>query len=341
MSKLKPAILSVFSILSASSANADDIVCKQLPFQQEGILDRSTMTIPPFGAWGSWMKAPVDRAGTLRVSLRPDLDPNHIDGFGALQLVAYVYLDGQIDLRDAKLKFDIQGHDFVANDANLFAWVQSCRFGEQWGSAAASCANWAFSSAPLTNLVESGTVESVELKLADEESKWSYAGSNAAIGSAAAIYRYRPLPEVLANPINLHFVLAIPVGGMPAEGDIRLSNVSICPSREKKESFMPKVVSARRDGYSLSVRANAQGLPSNISIMVGNERIASIYAGSTRHDRDILLRNTKLALCAEADAVIENQNGTHRIPVMRNESLWQKVKRVAWCMTSPRPVATH
>ncbi len=282
------------------------------------------------------MKSPVDRAGTLRVSLQPDLDPNHVDGFGSLQLVAYVYLFEQLDLRNATLKFDIQGRDFVANDANLYAWVQGCRVGEKYGDASGACANWAFSSAPLTSLAESGALESVELKLVDDETKWSYGGNNAEQGSAASRYRYQPLAKVLARPINLHFVLAIPVGGGPAAGGINLSNVSICPSEKHSDDFGPSIESAHRDGYDLSVRVNARGERSNLSIWANDERVISMYAGNTNHGRDIFLRNTQVPLCADAYAQISNINGSQKVEIRRNESLWQKTKRVFWCM-KPRP----
>jgi hypothetical protein len=266
------------------------------------------------------------------VALQPELDPNHVDGFGALQLVAYVYLFGQVDLRNATLKFDIQGRDFVANDANLYAWVQGGRLGEKFGSAAGACANWAFSSAPLTSLAESGALESVELKLIDDESKWSYGGNNADQGAAAVRYRYQPLAKVLANPINLHFVLGIPVGGTPAAGGINLSNVSICPSAQKKDELSPTVESAHREGYDLSVRVNARGERSNLSIWANEQRILSLYAGNTNHGRDILLRNMQIPLCADAYARISNINGSQKVEIRRDETLWQKTKRLFWCM---------
>ncbi|WP_144378544.1 hypothetical protein [Mesorhizobium amorphae] len=270
--------------------------------------------------------------GTLRVALQPALDPNHNDGFGSLQLVSYVYLLEQIDLRDATLKFNIQGRDFVANDANLYAWVQGCKIGEQWGEAEGACANWAMSSYPLTDFVESGNVESVEMKLTDDESKWSYGGNNAAQGASAVRYRYQPLSKVLARPINLHFVLALPVGGDPATGGINLSNVSICASEKKKEDLGPTVISATRDGYDLSVRVNARGERSNLSIWTGDDRVMTLYAGSTNHGRDILLRNTGIPLCTDAFASISNIYGTQKVEIARVETLWQKTKRLFWCM---------
>ncbi|WP_144377410.1 hypothetical protein [Mesorhizobium amorphae] len=335
MSKLSPAILAALAVVFSLPANADP-ACKQLPFQQTGVLGRTTLVEgdrPSFGTWGSWMKSPVDRAGTLRVSLQPELDPNHVDGFGSLQLVAYVYLFEEMDLRNATLKFDIKGRDFVANDANLYAWVQGCRVGGKYGDSAGACANWAFSSAPLTSLVESGSLESVELKLVDDESKWSYGGNNAEQGSAASRYRYQPLAKVLAHPINLHFVLAIPVGGMPASGGINLSNVSICPSEKKvDDDFGRSVISAQRDGYDLSVRVMAQGERSNLAVWANDERVISIYAGNTNHGRDIFLRNTQIPLCADVYARISNINGSQTVEIKRNETLWQKTKRVFWCM---------
>lgn len=333
MSKLTPAIVSTLTVLFSVPAVAEP-ACQRLPFRQGGILGRNTQVDgdPPFGTWGSWMQSPVDRAGTLRVSLQPDLDPNHIDGFGALQLVAFVYLFEKIDLRNATLKFEIQGRDFVANDANLYAWVQGCRIGESYGEAGGACANWALSSAPMTYLAESGDLETVELKLVDDETKWSYGGNNAEQGTSAVRYRYQPLAKVLAKPINLHFVLAIPLGGQPATGGINLSNVSICPSEQKKDDLGPSIETAHRDGYDVSVRVNAHGERSNLSIWANEERVMSLYAGNTNHGRDIFLRNTQVPLCADAYATISNINGTQRVAIRRNETLWQKVKRLAWCM---------
>jgi hypothetical protein len=89
---------------------------------------------------------------------------------------------------------------------------------------------------------------------------------------------------------------------------------------------------AYRHGYDLTVRVNASGKRSNLSIWANDERMISLYAGNTDYGRDILLRNTQIPLCADAYARISNINGSQKVEIKRLETLWQKTKRLLWCL---------
>src|SRR5688500_9908953 len=69
-------------------------------------------------------------SGFVRLQAPGALDPNHLDGIGALSLIAHLALGGRgspgiLDLRDAEIEIVIRGSDFDAGNAKLVFWVCS------------------------------------------------------------------------------------------------------------------------------------------------------------------------------------------------------------------------
>ena len=234
--------------------------------------------------------------GVLTSRLTAAIDPNHEDGFGALQLVGYVYLLDQVDLRDAQISFDVQGEGFVPHDADFYLWAQACRYGEKYGPRGVRCANWAFSSQPLTTQLTSGQKQRVNLVLENDERKWSYGGNNAEQKTHAVRYDFLPLDTTLSAPINLHWVLAKPPEGTPAEGTVRISNVEICSNPKPKG---PALVSVERSGSGLTARVNARGEPTVIVVSQAGETIATRTAGQMHFERDVYFRDINLDPCSD------------------------------------------
>src|SRR4051812_8355673 len=78
----------------------------------------------------TWMPSTVLPEGGYRVQAPGTLDPNHLDGIGALRLVSHLSLPsaggpGVLDLRNATVSITIKSHDFDAHGAKLVWWVCS------------------------------------------------------------------------------------------------------------------------------------------------------------------------------------------------------------------------
>jgi len=295
--------------------------------------------------------------GVLTSRLNPSLDPNHTDGFGLLQLLGYTYLDGKIDLRDAELSFDVRGVDFERGDTEFYPWIQSCRNGDNESQTGMVCANWALSSQPLGGHLESGDWEQVDLTLANDADQWSYGGNRLADAGARFRYQYFPLDQSLANPVNFHFVLALPKDGKPATGSVQFKNIRICEKVVERETAdvsapirsllmeysgvpdattsamsIPPVVSvAERKGYDVRVRVNPLGAESWLKLRQGDLIIENIYIGSQKTSRDVNFRASALGICGEGEVVVSNAYGRRVYSVERIEGFAERLKRRAAC----------
>ena len=86
------------------------------------------------GPWATWLAPSVvvevggQYENFTRLNAPGLLDPNHLDGIGALRLVAHLPIPvtgspGILNLTDAEFQITIRGTDFEANGARLVVWV--------------------------------------------------------------------------------------------------------------------------------------------------------------------------------------------------------------------------
>lgn len=323
---------------------------------EEGLHDRAYTGKFQDGDWGAWMDL-SSQDGVLISRLNPSLDPNHTDGFGMLQLLGYTYLDGEIDLRDAELSFDVKGVEFERNSTEFYPWVQSCRYGDSESPTGAVCANWVLSSQPLGAHLETGEWEKVSVTLVNDADQWSYGGNRTADAGARYRYQYIPLNQTLASPINFHFVLALPKDGMPATGAVEFRNIRMCEKSVEHETAdvsapirsllmeysgkpemgtatmsIPPIVSvADREQYDVRVRVNPVGTESRLQLRQGATVFEDIYIGSQKTSRDVKFRDTALTICDDAEIVVSNAYGKRVYPLARIETMTENLKRRVAC----------
>lgn len=322
----------------------------------EGLRDRAYTGPFRDGDWGAWMDL-SSAGGVLTSRLNPSRDPNHSDGFGDLQLLGYTYLNGTIDLRDAELSFQVRGVDFERGSTEFYPWVQSCRYGENESPTGMVCANWALSSQPLGGHLESGEWEQVSVTLANDADQWSYGGNRLEDGANRYRYQYFPLAQALANPINFHFVLALPKDGKTATGAVQFKDIRICETAIAREtadvsapirsllmeyggkptattsvmSLPPVVSTAAREGYDVRIRVNPLGSESRLLLRQGDAVIEDIYIGSQKTSRDVNFRASPLGLCGDGEVVVSNAYGRRIYPLERVEGFVDGLKRRVAC----------
>ncbi|MBS2016797.1 MAG: hypothetical protein JST00_28185 [Deltaproteobacteria bacterium] len=153
--------------------------------------------------------------GYVRFAEPSGNDYNHVDGIGLLHLCQYFYIgsfDGdaptaalggaQPDLRDAKVRVSVRGTSFRANGSELLWWSQvDVLHGKTPAGREPQFANWAHTGYSLTDALLSGSWETVEYRLWNDTTDWTYAGSNAELNAQLNrnIYVYAPLDSVLSN----------------------------------------------------------------------------------------------------------------------------------------------
>lgn len=171
------------------------------------------------GGWGGGLDgaALVHRAtggasgGHVRFVAPGDADANHLDGIGYLELPQYLhngtcvgagivnpYLGGgDTDLRDAKIALDVRGTGWSPDLSELHFWVQSDSDLAEQNDLNWRRANWAFTDVTLTDALLLGGWQHVEYRLANDASKWSYAGRM--VDQNRPNYQYWPLENALRH----------------------------------------------------------------------------------------------------------------------------------------------
>lgn len=144
--------------------------------------------------------------GCLRFSEPSGNDPNHVDGIGTLHLCKYIYpgllpgangtlmlAAGDPDMRNARVQLKVRGNAWQANGSELVWWTQSQSNIERLFNADWRRANWAYSGFSLTPFLGSGKWESVDYRLQNDSTQWSYGGNN--LAQNRPNYEYWPINE--------------------------------------------------------------------------------------------------------------------------------------------------
>lgn len=142
-------------------------------------------------------------------------DYNHQDGIGILHLVQYWYpgtfdadaptaaLGGaDPDMRDAKIHVAVRGNDWQPHGTELLWWSQvDIDHGALASGVEFRRSNWAHTGFVLTDALFSGTWESVDYRLFNDTTDWTYAGTNRELNEELdrSVYFYSPLDDVLGH----------------------------------------------------------------------------------------------------------------------------------------------
>lgn len=195
---------------------------------ESGIKGEALHGVPQGGASGAYVRH-REPSGT---------DPNHVDGIGTIHLAQYLHVGsyeyrsnvhlggGDPDFRDARVRLQVRGEDFVASGSELLFWAQahhdiSKQHSRQWRAA-----NWALTGSPLTSALASGEWTSVEFRLWNDVNEWTYAGKS--LAQHRDNYQYLSLDRTLSN-LNADFlhVLAFVDEARPPRGGIAFDELDV------------------------------------------------------------------------------------------------------------------
>ena len=137
-------------------------------------------------------------------------DFNHVDGVGIIRLAQYFYIGefsiltsarlggARPDMRDAKVRVVLRGVDWSPQNTDLVWWSQAdARHGVYSPGEQPVYSDWAHTGFYLTEALLTGKWETVEYRLYNDTTDWSYAGANVAQGRDK-VYIYTPLENTLA-----------------------------------------------------------------------------------------------------------------------------------------------
>ncbi|MGC4079582.1 MAG: hypothetical protein QM702_21575 [Rubrivivax sp.] len=172
-------------------------------------------------------------------------DYNHEDGIGILHLTQYFYpgifaqeqqptaaLGGQDpDMRDAKITIAVRGTGWNASGTELLWWSQNdLLHGASPADGNVRYSNWAHTGFMLTDRLFSGRWETVEYRLWNDTTDWTYAGTNQELNHELnrSVYVYCPLDQVLSHlDIDVFHVLTFVDPYHPPTGSIDFDELQI------------------------------------------------------------------------------------------------------------------
>jgi hypothetical protein len=176
------------------------------------------------GPWQTWHSPSViagdDIGAFTRFQAPGVLDPNHLDGIGALRLAMYLPIEapvgspGVLNLVDAELEITLRTTDFDARGAELLVWLSAYLPSDQIEfDYPIATTNWAYTGKNLLDGVNSEWT-TVTVLVGEDPTDWTYAGINRTLqGDWALRYQELDLAATLAN-VNATLHLAF-VSGDP------------------------------------------------------------------------------------------------------------------------------
>ncbi len=195
------------------------------------------------GPWNTWMAPSVvqeaggEHEAFTRLNAPGLLDPNHLDGIGALRLVAHLSLPapgspGVLNLTDAEFEITIRATDFEANGAQLMVWV--CRYVPEEGVfrnfyVPLVANNWANTANDMASQLVEGEWRTITVRLSDDPADWTYAGENhTQQGDWADRYQPYDLAETLAQTdATLHLVMINEEPDDAPTGFLDIANITV------------------------------------------------------------------------------------------------------------------
>ena len=165
------------------------------------------------------------------------LDANHLDGIGALRLVAHLSLPapgspGALDLTEAEFQLTVRATDFEANGGRLVVWI--CRYVPEEGVyknfyAPLVADNWANTADDLVDQLVEGEWRTITVRLSNDLADWTYAGENhTQQGDWADRYQRYDLGETLAQTdATLHLVMINDNPDEAPTGFLDIANITV------------------------------------------------------------------------------------------------------------------
>ena len=194
------------------------------------------------GPWTSWFSPSVvnEPGGAVeqftRLQASGLLDANHIDGIGAIWLVAHLSTPtlgspGALNLIDAEFQMTVRSTDFEANGGKLALWV--CRYVPETGLmenfyVGLQVTNWANTGGDMLDQVTDEWT-TVTLKISDDPADWTYAGNYQSMeGDWADRYMPFDLQQTLSQvDATLHLVMLNPDPDNAPTGFLDLANITL------------------------------------------------------------------------------------------------------------------
>jgi VCBS repeat-containing protein len=194
------------------------------------------------GPWTTWFNPSVvtEPGGEIesftRLQAPGPLDANHIDGVGAIWLVAHLSTPtlgspGVLNLRDAEFQMTVRGTDFEANGGKLALWL--CRYVPETGLmenvyVGLQVTNWANTGGDMMGEVTDEWT-TITLKISDDPADWTYAGNYQSMeGDWADRYVPYDFLETLTNvDATLHLVMLNPDADQAPTGFLDMANITI------------------------------------------------------------------------------------------------------------------
>lgn len=194
------------------------------------------------GPWTTWFSPSVvtEAGGEIerftRLQASGPLDANHIDGVGAIWLVAHLSTPtlgspGALNLLDAEFEMTVRTKDFEANGGKLALWL--CRYVPETGLmenfyVGLQVTNWANTGDDLLGQI-SDEWSTVTLKISDDPADWTYAGNYQSMeGDMADRYVPFDLQQTLSHvDATLHLVMLNPDPDNAPTGFLDLANITL------------------------------------------------------------------------------------------------------------------
>ncbi|QDH72526.1 Ig-like domain-containing protein [Brevundimonas sp. M20] len=194
------------------------------------------------GPWTTWFSPSVvnEPGGQIenftRLQASGLLDANHIDGIGAIWLMAHLSTPtlgspGALNLQDAEFSMTVRSTDFDPNGGQLAIWI--CRYVPETGlmenfTVGLQVTNWANTGTDLLDQI-SDEWTTVTLRISNDPADWTYAGNYQSMeGDWADRYMPFDLQETLSNVnATLHLVVLNPDPDNAPTGFLDLANITV------------------------------------------------------------------------------------------------------------------
>ncbi|MGV9008932.1 Ig-like domain-containing protein [Brevundimonas sp.] len=245
------------------------------------------------GAWSTWMAASVvqeaggEHQAFTRLNAPGLLDPNHLDGIGALRLVAHLSIPapgspGVLNLTNAEFEITVRATDFDANGGKLVVWL--CRYVPEEGVyknfyVPLVGTNWANTGNDLTDQLVEGEWRTITVRLSDDPADWTYAGVNhTQQGDWADRYQPFDLDQTQAyTDGTLHLVFINDEPDEAPSGFLDIANITV---RTHEPAIPLDTGAATRDVFhGLEDQAIIDVLPGDGTVDLANA-IFSVVEGS-------------------------------------------------------------
>lgn len=158
------------------------------------------------GPWTTWMAPSVvteiggEHESFTRLNAPGWYDPNHLEGVGALRLVAHLSIPtvgspGVLNLENAEFEITVRATDFQANNGKLVVWL--CTYVPEEGIyknyyVGLVATNWANTGNDMVPSLVEGEWVTVTVRLSNDLDDWTYGGENHFLQGDNAD-RYQPL----------------------------------------------------------------------------------------------------------------------------------------------------